>query len=226
METKVTKSLNTTVQDVNEEKGIVTIQITQFDRFDRDGDRMLKGAFTKTWQEGDQVHLLDHKLGTATFVGLPIKKDPYSGIIESKLNLKKQIARDLLEDYKFGQENGRSLQHSHGFAAIAGKFTRNEKGGRDLAEIRQYEYSTVLFGAVADTPLRGIKSATEAKELIEELELKISVCGYSDEYGKLLELKVKELKQILTEPQMHSEINQEPLESTQKTIEFLTKINI
>jgi len=91
---------------VNDAKGIVTIQITQFDKYDSDNDRLLKGALTKTWNDGNQVHLVDHKMGTGTFVGLPIKKDPVNGIIESQLNLKKQVAIDLLEDYKFSQEHG------------------------------------------------------------------------------------------------------------------------
>ena len=75
-------------------------------------------------------------MGTTTFVGLPIAKDAENGIIESQLNLNKQVAIDLFEDYKFTQANGTSLEHSHGFVAQKDKFTKNEKGGYDFAEVR------------------------------------------------------------------------------------------
>jgi len=225
MEKKITKNLKTSVQDVNDAKGIVTIQITQFERFDSDNDRMLKGAFTKTWNDGSQVHLVDHNKGLATFVGLPVRKDPDSGIIESQLNLNKQIGKDVLADYQFGQLHGRSLQHSHGFMAVQGKYTKNEKGGRDFSEIKQFEYSTLLYGAVADTPLHGIKSATDAEELLEMLNLKLAWGNYTPEYCKLLEVKVAEIKSMILEPQLHSIEQKEPSENTQLT-EFKNLLKI
>lgn len=214
---KITKNLKTSVQEVNEAKGIVVIQITQFDKLDSDKDRVLKGSLTKTWSEGQQVHLVDHKIGTSTFVGLPVKKDAESGIIESKLNLNKQVGRDLFEDYKFSQENGRSLQHSHGFKAVEGKYSKNEHGGYDFAEIKQFEYSTVIFGAVSDTPLHSVKSEESINSLIIELELKLRTCNYSNEYGKLIEDKIKELKNMVIEPTGVTQpiINNEPTQVTQ-----------
>jgi hypothetical protein len=196
---KKTKSLATSVQDVDS-KGLVTIQITQFDKYDSDNDRLLKGALNKTWKDGSQVHLVDHKMGTSTYVGLPVSKDAETGIIVSKINLNKQVGKDLFEDYKFSQENGRSLQHSHGFQVMKDKAVKNEKGGYDFKEIKQFEYSTVLFGAVSETPLIGLKSKGSLNSLIIELEERLKVCSYSDEYGKLLENKVKELKSMLNEP--------------------------
>ncbi len=215
MEKKITKGLKTTVNDVTE-KGIVVIGITQFDEYDSDNDRLLSGAMTKTWNESKQVHLIDHAKGMSTYVGLPVAKDPKTGIIESKLNLNKQVGLDLLADYKFSNEHGRSLQHSHGFMAVAGKYEKNEKGGKDFAEIRQFEYSTLLFGAVSNTPLHGIKSNEDVNELIDTLEAKLSVCNYSDEYGKIIELKVKELKAMILEPETHSTTQNEPSLHTQK----------
>lgn len=213
---KITKTLKSNVQDVNEAKGIVTIQITQFDKYDSDNDRLLKGSLTKTWNEGQQVHLVDHKMGTSTYVGLPLSKDSESGIIESQLNLNKQVAKDLLEDYIFSQKHGRSLQHSHGFLAIKDKYTKNEKGGYDFAEVKQFEYSTVIFGAVSDTPLHSIKSSVTIEDLIDELKLKLATCNYSDEYGKLIELKIIELKSMIIEPSNHSTQQTDPLLGSQK----------
>lgn len=219
-----TKTLNTKVSDVNETKGIVTIQVTQFDQYDSDTDRLLKGSLTKTWKDGNQVHLVDHKMGTSTFVGLPVRKDAETGIIESQLNLNKQVGKDLLEDYMFSQKHGRSLQHSHGFSAVKGKYEKNEKGGYDFAEVKQYEYSTVIFGAVSDTPLHSIKSNTSLEELIIDLELKLRTCNYSDEYGKLIEDKIKELKSMIVEPINHSTI--EETEAAQALQKFINNVNL
>lgn len=203
MNQKITKTLKTNVQDVNETKGVVTIQITQFDKFDSDNDRLLKGALTKTWAESQQVHLVDHKMGISTFVGLPLRKDAENGIIESQLNLNKQVSLDLLEDYKFSQKHGRSLQHSHGFLAVKDKYEKNDKGGYDFAEVKQFEYSTVIFGAVSETPLHSIKSNETIEELILSLQLKLKTCNYSNEYGKLIEKKISELKSMIIEPSNH-----------------------
>ena len=209
---KITKNLKSNVQDVNDAKGIVTIQITQFDKYDSDKDRLMKGALTKTWNEGQQVHLVDHKMGTSTFVGLPIRKDSENGIIESQLNLNKQVGIDLFEDYKFSQKHGRSLQHSHGFTAVKDKYTKNEKGGYDFAEIIQKEYSTVIFGAVSETPMLGFKSQGSIDYLVLELETKLKFCNYSDEYSKLLELKIQELKSMFIEPSIDTQ-TQEQIEA-------------
>lgn len=125
--------------------------------------------------------------------------------MESKINLNKQIGRDVFEDYKFSQEYGRSLQHSHGFTAVKDKFKQNEFGGFDFHEIKQIEYSTLLFGAVSDTPLHSIKSEGDIKYLIKELKLKLSICTYSDEYGKLIEQKVNELESLIGTPEHKAE---------------------
>lgn len=193
---KRTKNISTEVADVNS-KGVVTIQVTQFDKYDLDNDRLMKGALTKTWKEGKQIHLVDHKMGMMTYVGLPIRKDAEGGIIESKLNLNKQVAKDLYEDYKFSLVNGRSLQHSHGFMPVKGKYEENEKGGFDFFEIKQMEYSTVLFGAVEDTPVHGIKTQNDAKELIELLELKLKTMNISDKYAEHIEKNINDLKSII-----------------------------
>ena len=169
---KITKSQDTVVKDVSP-KGIVTLQISRFNKYDYDGDRMMKGAFHKTFKDGKQVHLVNHQVGTATLVGLPVRKDPENLIIESQLNLEKTIAKELLSDYEFGLKHGRSLQHSQGFSPVV--YEENEKGGWDFLEVNMKEYSTVLFGAEADTPVHSIKSLSEASMLIERLEKTIKV---------------------------------------------------
>lgn len=200
---KLTKSQKTIVKDVNA-KGIVVLQISQFNKYDSDNDRMLKGAFTKTFKEGKQVHLLDHKVGTATFVGLPVRKDPDNLIIESQLNLEKTVARELLSDYEFGIKHNRSLQHSQGFKPV--KYDSNEKGGYDFSEVNMKEYSTVVFGAESDTPLHAIKSEKALLDYIHQLEQRCKFGFLTDEKGLEIEKNIKNIKRLL-----------EPLNNTQKS---------
>ena len=221
---KRTKNISTEVADVDS-KGIVTIQVTQFDKYDSDKDRLMKGALTKTWKEGKQIHLVDHWMGVMNFVGLPVKKDPVNGIIESKLNLNKQIGKDLYEDYKFSLENGRSLQHSHGFMPLKDKYEENEKGGFDFYEVKQFEYSTVLYGAVEDTPIHNIKSKKEAVEIIGILENKLKTLNISDEYGKQIEEHINQLKTLLAfQPEQSTE--KEAVLNTSEVLEMFNNFKI
>jgi HK97 family phage prohead protease len=213
MKDKYTKNHNSIVKDVNAKSGVVVIQISQFNKYDSDKDRMLKGAFTKTFKEGKQVHLVDHKMGTSTFVGLPIKKDPENLVIESQLNLEKEIARELLSDYEFGLKHNRSLQHSHGFMPIKDKYTQNDKGGYDFKEVNMFEYSTVIFGAESDTPLIGVKNL---KDEIEQIEKRLRYGFMSDSRGKELEIHIQKIKDIINTEPSDDTHTPEPLKSTSR----------
>jgi|GEM_PF-3521806 len=195
---KITKHQDTSVKDVSVKKGIVTLQISRFNKYDYDNDRMMKGAFTKTFKDGKQVHLVDHKVGTSTFVGLPIRKDPDSLIIESQLNLNKTVARELLSDYEFGLKHDRSLQHSQGFIPVIKE--ENEKGGYDFHEVNMKEYSTVLFGAESDTPVHAVKNAEDAIMLIEKLEQRLKFGFLTDPSGVQIEKHIEAIKRLIQEP--------------------------
>jgi HK97 family phage prohead protease len=192
------KSLKSEVVDVVEDKGIVTIAISKFDNRDSYDDIVRKGAFTKTFKEsGNRIkHVLDHNLRTTAIVGLPIKmyETDTHAIVESKLNLEKQIARDLFSDYKFFQENGRTLEHSFMYDTIKKNENKTIKG-EDIAELKMYEYSTVALGANPETPLLGIKSIDELP-LLEEYLKKYDV---SNKRGKEIEDIIAKIK-ALSEP--------------------------
>jgi HK97 family phage prohead protease len=217
---KLTKHQKTIVKDVSS-KGVVILQISQFNKYDSDEDRMLKGAFTKTFKDGKQVHLVDHKVGTSTFVGLPIAKDAENLIIDSQLNLDKTVAKELLSDYAFGLKHGRSLQHSQGFHAV--KYDKNERGGYDFAEVNMKEYSTVLFGAESDTPVHAIKDAGKAIEYIKLLEERCKFGFLTDENGLQIEKLIKQIKDILKEPSVDTQENKD--ESRKDTFDILQSIN-
>lgn len=196
---KITKNAKTIVKDVSS-KGVIVLQISQHDKYDADEDRMLKGAFTKTFKEGKQVHLVDHKVGTSTYVGLPIAKDAENLIIDSQLNLEKNIARELLSDYDFSLKHGRSLQHSQGFIPVKDRYSTNERGGYDFAEVNMKEYSTVIFGSESETPVHAIKNAESALKWIESLEMRMKFGFMSDERGIEIEKHIEQIKLILGSP--------------------------
>jgi HK97 family phage prohead protease len=201
------KSLKSEVVDYTE-KGIVTIAISRFNNRDSYDDIVRKGAFTKTFAEGGGriKHVMDHQLRQTSVVGLPSKmyETETHAIVESILNLEKQIARDLFSDYKFFKEHGKTLEHSYMYDTIKTNPNKEIKG-EDIAELKMYEYSTVALGANPETPLLDIKSfGTEDIPMLEAYLRKFDV---SNQKGKQIEEIIKMIKGL-----------KEPLESTPEQV--------
>lgn len=198
------KSLKSEVVDYSE-KGIVTIAISRFNNRDSYDDIVRKGAFTKTFAEGSGriKHVMDHQLRQSFVVGLPMKmyETETHAVVESALNLEKQIARDLFSDYKFFKEHGKSLEHSYMYDTVKTNVNKEIKG-EDIAELRMYEYSTVALGANSETPLLDIKSF--GVDDITSLEAFLRKHDVSNQKGKQIEEIIRMIKGL-----------SEPLESTQ-----------
>lgn len=195
-----TKSLKSEVVDIAD-KGIVTIAISKFGNRDSYDDIVRKGAFTKTFQEGSGriKHVMDHMLRQMTVVGLPMKmyETDTHAVVESALNLEKQISRDLFSDYKFFKDHGKTLEHSYMYDTI--KTNDNpEIKGEDIAELKMYEYSTVALGANSETPLLSIKSLTF--EDVESLEGYLRKYDVSNNKAEQIQEIIKLIKG-LKEPQ-------------------------
>ena len=190
------KSLKSEVVDIADQ-GIVTIAISKFGNRDSYDDIVRKGAFAKTFQEGSGriKHVMDHQLRQMAVVGLPLKmyETDTHAVVESKLNLEKQIARDLFSDYKFFKEHGKTLEHSYMYDTVKTNVNRDIKG-EDIAELRMYEYSTVALGANSETPLLDIKSwAISDIVLLEEYLRKYDV---SSTKGKRIEEIIALIKKL------------------------------
>lgn len=194
------KSLKSDVIDTTDE-GIVTIAISKFDVIDSYGDIVRKGAFKKTFKEsGNRIkHVMDHQLRQMAVVGLPMKmyEDDSHAIVVSKLNLEKQIARDLFSDYKFFQDNGKTLEHSYMYETMK-KNENNAIKGEEIAELKMYEYSTVALGANEHTPLLDLKSLDFSD--IEKLEEFLRKNDVTNTKGKQIEEIIKQIK-ALSEPE-------------------------
>ena len=211
------KSYESKVAEVSQD-GIVTIAISAFNNTDSYGDIVRKGAFKKTFQERGkrQNHFLDHDLNIRSLVGLPAKmyESDTHAIVESKLNMKKQLSIDLFEDYKFFRDNDRTLEHSFMYETTK----RNENSeikGEEIAEVKMYEYSTVGLGANENTPLIDLKSYKDIDMLVYELENRLRKCNYTDERGQATEELIKALKAYQQPTSVTTEQN-EPTEVTQQ----------
>jgi hypothetical protein len=189
-----TKNLKSEIKDVND-KGVVTIAIARFDVEDSDGDITRKGAFERTFKEGkDRIkHYLDHKMLQAFNVGLPVKmfEDTNYAVVESALNLEKQISRDLFSDYKFFKEHGKSLEHSFGYKTLKGK---SRGRGEEILELFMPEYSTVGYAAMGDTPLLGMKSFEDVT--IQDLEAYLRKFDVSKTKGAQIESIISKIKEL------------------------------
>lgn len=172
----------TKANDVDDEKGIVTVAVNGIGVKDSQNDISMPGSFNKTLKEniGRMRWFLNHR--TDQLLGVPLsgKEEEGNLVMVGKINLEKQIGRDTLADYKLYAENGRTLEHSIGVQAIK----RDTADPRKVLEWRMMEYSTLTsWGSNPQTFLVNIKSATEnqVRDAIEFIRKAFVQRGYSDE---------------------------------------------
>jgi len=179
------------------DKGRVLIAVNAFDNEDSDRDISKPGSYKKTLKENfNRVRwFLNHD--TTKLLGVPIEGKETGQYLQmlGQLNLEKQIARDTYEDYKLYAEHGKTLEHSVGVQAV--KFSiDNDSGIRTITEWKLWEFSTLTsWGANENTPLLGIKSMDELKDLITEMS---NNSRYSDDRKRAIENTHKALS--LVEP--------------------------
>lgn len=199
MEEKIQQlSYKTKVNDLDDEKGIVTIGVNGIGIEDAQGDISMPGSFTKTLQEGLKQrikHLLDHDYHKQ--IGVPV--DGYETdrdlVFVSALNLEKQISRDVYSDYKFNAEHGRTMEHSIGVSAVK----RDNADSRKVLEWKLFEYSTLnAWGANPRTGLIDLKTATQ-DDVMRSVEVVREAMKerYSDERLKNLDMELSLLLKSL-----------------------------
>ncbi len=188
----------TKANDVDE-KGIVTVAVNGIGIKDSQGDISMPGSFDKTLRE--HLHkmrwFLNHR--TDQLLGVPLSGKEENGnlIMVGKINLQKQIGRDILADYKLYAENGRTLEHSIGVSAVK----RDESDPSKVLEWKMYEYSTLTsWGANPQTFLVNIKSATreQVKDAADFLRKAAEGrYGHSDERLKQFDMDLNTLLKSL-----------------------------
>ena len=186
----------TKTNDIDETKGIVTVAVNGIGIKDSDGDISASGSFNKTLQENfNRVKwYLNHD--TTKLLGVPIEGKEENGnlIMIGKLNLKKEIGRDTLEDYKLYAEHGKTLEHSIGVKAVK----RDEINQSVVKEWSLWEYSTLTkWGANPQTFLIDIKENKEGiSHHIEMIEKALNM-RYSDERLKTFENNLEIIKKAI-----------------------------
>jgi HK97 family phage prohead protease len=219
---KQTKSFETQIKDVDE-KGRVLVAANAIGNVDSDKDRSMDGSFNKTLSENfNRVKwFLNHDTGL--LLGVPIEGKQVSAYLEilGQLNMKKQLSRDVYEDYKLYAEYGRSLEHSIGVEA------KKEKKVGDIREVYEWklwEYSTLTaWGANEDTPMLGIKGMKDYADQIDWLELKLKKGNFSDEKFKEIELHLLKLRSLCAEPD-NSTYKHKPIEYNEILDNFINSL--
>ena len=100
-------------------------------------------------------------------------------------------------------------EHSIGFQTIK---SQAKSGYNEINEIKLFEGSSVLWGANANTPTVGVKSQIKST-LVDEMGKTIKSLRnghFTDETFELLELKLKQLQQYLSEMEDEESISPEP----------------
>lgn len=194
------KGLYSNIEDVDD-KGKILVAANAIGNIDADKDRSMDGSFTKTLKEHFKrvKWFLNHDI--RILLGVPIEgwQDGKYIKLSGQLNLKKEVSRDIYEDYKLYAEYGKTLEHSVGVNAIKWKM---ENDVREVFEWKLWEYSTLTsWGANEDTPMLGIKSLRDINSGIEWLDLMLKKGGYTDERFKQIETQLNNLKTLInTEP--------------------------
>lgn len=188
-----TKALDVT------EKGIVTVGVNGIGIEDAQHDISMPGSFTDTLRDDitKMRWYLNHD--TRQLLGVPLSGEEKDNnlIMTGQLNLKKQIGRDILEDYKLFRDAGRTLEHSIGVKALA----RDEEDRRKVVRWKMLEYSTLTgWGANPQTFLVGLKSATEdqIRDAVELIRMAFKQHGYSDERLKNYDMELNLLLKSLS----------------------------
>jgi hypothetical protein len=199
------KDYSSKIEDLDE-KGRVLVAANGIGNQDADGDISMKGSFDETLK-ADFPRLrwfLNHDKNILLGVPLEGHEDGQHLKMLGQLNMKKQVSRDIYEDYKLWAEYWRSLEHSIGVIPVK----RNDQNKSMVEKWQLREYSTLTsWGANSNTPMLGIKEEVIVAPTTEEIqvlteekefaEFQMKKGNYSDERFRKIEQKLKDIIKLL-----------------------------
>lgn len=200
LRTEAMKSLQyeTKALDVTD-KGVVTVAVNGIGIEDVQHDISMPGSFVDTLRNdiAKARWFLNHD--QRILLGVPLSGEEKDGnlVMIGKMNLDKQVCRDVFTDYKLFHECGRTLEHSIGVKALA----RDEEDRRKVLKWRLFEYSTLTnWGANPQTFLVGLKSGTEEqiRDAVSFVREAFKQRGYSDERLKSYDMELNLLLKSLS----------------------------
>lgn len=194
-----TKNISAQVKDVDMSSREVKLYYSKFDIKDSDGDIIRKGALTKTQREWgpngkNRIWHLDNHMPIRR-VGKPkeMGEDANGAWAVTKMR-DTQVGRDLMVLYDAGD----ITEHSFGFEVIK---SENGDNATILTELKQYEYSSVTWGANMETPTINVKSEEDFKKQLKQEYDKwqkwLSKGSLSQELCQLLEIQLKQWSHAL-----------------------------
>lgn len=147
----------------DDKQGIITGYLSVFNNVDQGMDRVLKGAFKRTLANSKKrakdannpyifPMLWQHDLAQPIGGVTEAVEDDYGLLTTAQFDLDTQKGREAYSGYKKGYLN----QLSIGYDVI--KKSYDEKGVRNLEELRLWEQSTVTFGMNEDALVTGVKA--------------------------------------------------------------------
>lgn len=183
------------------EQGRVTILANGLNIEDAQGDISCTGSFAKTlndFKSGRRniFHYKNHDRNETIGFIIDGNESPTDLVLESQLNLNKQIGREVYEDYKLAQQLGKNIEHSIGVYAIK----RDAKDTRRVLEWQLEEVSTLTKrGANPSTGfinLKSIDADTDPQGAIDYLRAVLTM-KYSDDKLIIFENNLKMLEKSL-----------------------------
>lgn len=160
-----TKTLTEPEIKADASQGIVTAYASVFGNQDSHNDRVMPGAYTKTLAENSRrVRVLrDHN--PSLIVGVPqhMEQDSTGLLTVTKMS-KTPLGQEMLILLSEGAYNELSV----GFTTV--KAADNDLGGRDLQEIKLFEYSFALWAANDLAQVTSVKHAADLEHEIKRWE--------------------------------------------------------
>lgn len=215
------KSLDAAPIDMEDSSRTIMVYYSAFGNVDSDGDIITPGAFTKTLKEnGPQGknrvwHLMNHSTDKPIAKPFSMQEDAFGLKAQVKLP-NTTLGNDLYELYKAGH----ITEHSIGFQTVK---SQSKGQFNEITEIKLYEGSSVLWGANPNTPTVSVKSESKAdiNDEINKTIKSLRTGNFTDATFELLELRLKQLQQYLSEIENASSINEgsQPLEKALEEVD-------
>jgi uncharacterized protein len=188
-----------------------------FEVVDSQGDKIAKGAFTKSLMSRMPKMLWQHDMGEPIGKWIEAREDAKGLYLKGKLSLGTARGRDAYALMKDGALDGLSI----GFRVPSGGMSR-EGNMRLLKEIDLWEVSLVTIPALSVAMVEGIKSGEFAEEDLEEL---LRRNGFSRTAAKAVVARgFKGYRDVLREAGVAGpEIDQREADELKRTLETTLK---
>lgn len=164
-----------------------------FGNLDSYRDIIMPGAFVKTLQDefaskGRKVPMLwQHQRSQPIGVYTSLKEDSVGLYVEGEINMDVQQGREAFALMKQGALTGLSI----GYNAVTEKWLDDDKGTRELLEVKLWEISPVTFPANDESRINTVKSIEGLTNLSDVEDFLRDACSLSRKETVALIARIK-----------------------------------